>query len=65
MTAGQIVVVVVGSLALCWAMIAFMVRANRTEQRIIERRRQEWLDGGADPGDEPNFFSGPGGGGTG
>ena len=62
MNAVQTVMVIVGSLALCWAVIGWMVRANRVERQSIERRRQEWLDSGADPDDEPNFFSGSGSG---
>jgi hypothetical protein len=63
MTSLQVVLVVVGSLALAWAMTALMVRANRKERRSMERRRQAWIDSGADPDDKPNFFSGSGSGG--
>jgi hypothetical protein len=65
MTAIQAVSVVGGSLLLVTAMIALMVRANRSERRYMQRRRAEWIAGGRIPEEEPNFFSGSGGGSTG
>lgn len=61
MTSVQEIVLLVGFVAAATAMIAIMVRANRNELRTIQRRRQEWIDAGADPDDEPNFYSGSGG----
>jgi tRNA A37 N6-isopentenylltransferase MiaA len=62
MTAVQAVIVVGGSLLLLTAMIAGMIRANQSERRHIERRREEWIAGGRIPEEEPNFYSGSGGG---
>jgi hypothetical protein len=62
MTAVQAVLVIGGSFLLLTAMIAAMIRANQSEQRYMRRRRAEWIAGGRIPEDEPNFFSGSGGG---
>jgi hypothetical protein len=35
-----------------------MVRANQSERRYMERRRQEWIAGGRIPEDEPKFYLG-------
>jgi hypothetical protein len=40
------------------AVVRWMIRANRAEKRVIDRRYQEWLDNGAVPEEKPNFFSG-------
>lgn len=40
------------------ATIRWMIRANQAEKRSMERRYQEWVDGGSIPEDKPNFFSG-------
>jgi hypothetical protein len=61
MTTAQAVIVVGGSLLLMTPMTAIMIRANQRERRYIERRRQEWIDGGRIPEEEPNFYSGNGG----
>jgi tRNA A37 N6-isopentenylltransferase MiaA len=58
MTAVQAVIVVGGSLLLLTAMIAGMIRANQSERRYMERRREEWIAGGRIPEEEPNFYSG-------
>jgi hypothetical protein len=52
----------VGVLTLSWGLVKWMIGVNASERRSIERRRQEWIDGGCILGDEPNFFSGSGGG---
>ena len=62
MTAVQAVIVIGGSFLLLTGMIAGMIKANQSEQRYMRRRRKEWIDGGRNAGDEPNFFSGSGGG---
>jgi 3-mercaptopyruvate sulfurtransferase SseA len=62
MLAIQIVVAVAGFGALMWAMVAWMIRANRHERELMERRRSEWIANGSDPDDEPNFYTGFGGG---
>jgi hypothetical protein len=62
MTAVQVAILVGASLVLIAAMSAVMIRANRSEQQRIQRRRQAWIDAGADPDDEPNFYSGSTGG---
>ncbi len=60
MTVDQAVIVIGGSFLLLAAMIALMRRTNQAERRYMERRRQEWIDAGRIPGEEPNFYSGPG-----
>ena len=40
---------------------ALMIRANQSERRYMERRREEWIAGGRIPEEEPNFYSGQGG----
>jgi hypothetical protein len=65
MTAAQIAIVVAVSLMLLTVTIAIMVRINRSELRIIERRRQEWIARGSNPDEAPNFYSGSSGGGGG
>jgi hypothetical protein len=62
MTAVQAVIVAGGSLLLMAATITAMVRANQSERRQIERRRAEWIARGTIPEEEPNFYSGSGGG---
>ncbi|AGB26790.1 hypothetical protein Mycsm_06664 (plasmid) [Mycobacterium sp. JS623] len=62
MTAIQVVIVIGGSLLLLTAMIALMIRANTAEQRYMQRRRAQWIAEGRIPEEEPNFFSGSGGG---
>ena len=62
MTAIQAVIIVGGSFLLITAMITLMVRANQRERRYMQHRRAEWIAGGRSPGDEPNFYSGSGGG---
>jgi hypothetical protein len=61
MNTAQAVIVVGGSLVLLTAMIAAMIRAIRSERRVMERQREEWIAGGRVPEDEPNFYSGSGG----
>jgi hypothetical protein len=58
------VMLIAGFLVLATVMIKWMSHVNATERRSIERRRQAWIDGGCVPEDEPNFFSGNGGGST-
>jgi hypothetical protein len=61
MTAIQAVIVVGGSFLLLTALIALMIRANQSERRYIERRREEWIAGGRIPEEKPpNFYSGSG-----
>jgi hypothetical protein len=62
MTAVQAVIVVGGSFLFLTPVIALMIRANQSERRHIERRRAEWIAGGRIPEEEPNFYSGFGGG---
>ena len=50
-----------GSLAMMSAMIAWMIRANKSEQQLMARRYEEWIAGGSIPDEEPNFFLGNGG----
>ena len=54
-----------GVLTLSWGLVKWMIGVNASERQSIERRRQDWIDGGRIPGDEPNFFSGSGGGSSG
>ena len=61
MTAIQAILVIAGFGGLVWAMVAWMVRANRREQEIMQRRHEEWLANGSNPDEKPNFFSGPSG----
>ena len=65
MNAAQAVILIGGSLAMMSAMIACLIRANRREKEIIARRHQEWIAGGSNPDEKPNFFSGNLGGGSG
>jgi hypothetical protein len=58
----QGVTVIGGSLLFITAMIVVMIRINGQELRYMERRRAEWIAGGRSPEEEPNFFSGSGGG---
>ena len=60
MTVDQVAIVIGGSILLLAAMIALMRHANKAERRSMELRRQEWIDAGRIPVDEPNFYSGPG-----
>lgn len=62
MNAAQAVIVIGGFLVLTWAMIAWMSRANRREKEIMERRHHEWIAGGSIPEEQPNFYTGSGGG---
>jgi hypothetical protein len=41
-------------------MIAAMIRLNRSERRLMQRRRAAWITEGRVPEDEPNFYSGSG-----
>jgi hypothetical protein len=41
-------------------MIAAMIRLNRSERRLMERRREAWIIEGRVAEDEPNFYSGSG-----
>jgi hypothetical protein len=61
MTVWQAVVVATGSVSTITAMIVMMNRVVRNEVERMARRRQEWIDSGADPDEEPNFYSGPSG----
>lgn len=54
----QIFLVGAGFVGLLWAMIAWMIRANRREREYMERRRQEWIADGSRPDEEPKFYSG-------
>jgi hypothetical protein len=65
MTAVQVVIVVAGSLLFLALTIKVMNRALQREHRYMERRRAEWIAGGRIPEEEPKFFSGNPGGGTG
>jgi hypothetical protein len=62
MTAIQGLVVIGGSLVFITAMIVVMGRINERERRYMQRRSAEWIAGGRIPEEEPNFFSGSGGG---
>jgi hypothetical protein len=65
MNAVQAVILIGGFAGLMWAMVSWMMRANRREKEIIERRHNEWVARGSDPDEKPNFFSGNLGGGSG
>jgi hypothetical protein len=56
MNAVQAVILVCGSLGLATAMIAMMIRANRSERRSIERRREGWIAGGCIPEGRSRIF---------
>jgi hypothetical protein len=60
MNTAHAVIVVCGALVLLTAMIAVMIRANRSERRQMQRQRAEWIAEGSVPEDEPNFYSGSG-----
>jgi hypothetical protein len=60
MTVDQVAIVIGSAFLLLAAMTALMRHANQAERRSMERRRQEWIDAGRIPGEEPNFYSGPG-----
>jgi hypothetical protein len=60
MNAGQAVIVVGGSLLVLTAMIATMIRANQSERRRMEHRREEWVARGSIPEEEPKFYTGSG-----
>jgi hypothetical protein len=60
MNTAHAVIVVCGALVLLTAMIAVMIRANRSERRHMEHQRQKWIAEGKLPEDEPNFYSGSG-----
>jgi hypothetical protein len=59
MTAEQIVILIGGWLLVSVPIVTMIVRANRRDLRIVKRRRQEWIDSGADPDEEPRFYRGP------
>jgi hypothetical protein len=60
MTTAQAALVAGGSLVLLTMMIAAMIRLNRSERRLMQRRREAWITEGRVPEDEPNFYSGSG-----
>jgi hypothetical protein len=60
MTTAQAALVAGGSLVLLTMMIAAMTRLNRSERRLMQRRREAWIAEGRVPEDEPNFYSGSG-----
>jgi hypothetical protein len=62
MIAIQAFLVIAGFGGLGWAMVAWMVRANRREHEIMARRHEEWMANGSNPDEKPNFFSGNSGG---
>jgi hypothetical protein len=62
MTAVQAMLLIVGSGALIIGMAGWMARVNAGERQMMARRRQEWIDNGSVPDDEPKFYSGPPGG---
>jgi hypothetical protein len=62
MNATHAVILIGGSFLLMWAMVAWMLRANKREKEVIERRHQEWIAAGSNPDEKPNFFSGSAGG---
>jgi hypothetical protein len=62
MNAAQAVIVIGGFLVLMSVMVVLMIRINRREREIMERRHEEWIARGSIPEEKPNFFSGnPGG----
>jgi hypothetical protein len=61
MNAVQVVIVGFGGLALVATTIKVMIRMNRSERQIMERRMAEWRAAGSIPGDKPNFYAGQGG----
>jgi hypothetical protein len=64
MTTVHAVIVLGGSLLILTASTAMMIRANRSERRVIERRTAEWIAGGCVPEEKPNFYTGSGGSGN-
>ncbi len=64
MSAVQAIILIGGSFLLLAVMIAFMVRANESERRIMQRRHQEWIANGSIPEEKPNFYTGHGGSGN-
>jgi hypothetical protein len=49
MIAIQAFLVIAGFGGLVWAMVAWMVRANRREHEIMARRHEEWMANGSNP----------------
>ncbi len=62
MNAAQAVILIGGSLAMLSALIAWMQRANKREQQLMQRRYEEWIANGSIPEEKPNFFMGSSGG---
>ena len=62
MIAIQAFLVIAGCGGLVWAMVAWMVRANRREHEIMARRHGNWMANGSNRDEKPNFFSGNSGG---
>ena len=56
MTAVQVMILLFGFLLLATAMSALMVRFNRSQQAVMQRRREAWIADGADPDKEPQFY---------
>lgn len=50
-----------GGLALIAVAFTVMIRINRKERLVMERRRAAWIAAGSIPEDRPNFYSGSGG----
>ena len=46
------------------AAVRWMMHATRSEQRRMQQRHQEWVDGGSVPEEKPNFYFNGGGTGT-
>ncbi len=65
MNAAQVVILIGGSLAMLSALIAWMHGANKREQRLMQRRYEEWIANGSIPEEKPNFFMGSAGSNTG
>ena len=61
MNAAQAIILIGGSVVMMSAMIAWMIRANNSEQQLMARRYEEWIAGGSIPEEKPNFYTGSGG----
>jgi hypothetical protein len=61
MNAVQAVILACGGLALIATTIKVMIRMNRRERQIMERRMAEWRAAGSIPEHKPNFYVGHGG----
>lgn len=50
-----VLVLVIGGVVLVCVGVVVMIKMNQSQQRLMERRRQEWVAQGGRPEDEPHF----------